>query len=131
MSLKTPRKSPSARERYAEVVMLASAEIALVCAMVLLFLLYSYGKDLFFALFVVGLTLVGSIFIRRSLQIAQIVLFISVLLIEMMVLLNAPPALPFVDFVGSEILLPIFVVFDVALVIYFIRSAGTAGETLA
>lgn len=109
--------------------MLASAEIALVATGAMLFLLYSYGQETPLSVFLLAVMLFCSFLIRRSLQAAQIILLLSVILMEFIIVINVGSRIPFVDFVGPEVLAPAFVIFDIVLVFSLVRNFGLSGET--
>ncbi len=118
----------SPRERYTKLLILASSEISLLTAVLLLFFIYSYGENLYLASFSLGMLLVGSLLIRHSIQIAQIVLVVSVLIVEVIFLLNAdlPSLLP--SWFTPDAVPVLIVLLDLVIIFQVIKSGGLPGE---
>lgn len=129
MAFGEKKRSLSARENFMRATMLASAEIALVATGAMLFLLYSFGQETILSVFLLAVMLLCSILIRRSVQSAQIILLLSVILMEFIIVINVGSRIPFIDFVGPEVLTPMFVIFDLVLVFSLVRNWGLSGET--
>gem|GEM_PF-6179069 len=121
-------QSMSPRERYTKLLILASSEISLLTAVLLLFFIYSYGENLYLASFSLGMLLVGSLLIRHSIQIAQIVLVVSVLIVEVIFLLNAdlPSLLP--SWFTPDAVPVLIVLLDLVIIFQVIKSGGLPGE---
>jgi hypothetical protein len=116
------------RERFMQLIIYASAEISLLTAVLLMFFLYSYGESINLAAFSLAVLLVGSVLLRHSVQVAQIVLILSILVSELIFLLNfkvtgglplgAPP----------EILPAGFLLFDLFILYVIVRNSALPGE---
>ena len=121
-------QSTTPRDRFTQLVVLASAEIALLTAVLLLFFIYSYGQNFQLSIFALGILLAGSLMIRHSLQVAQIVLVLSIVVVQLIFLLNIRYPPDMLSLFPSEVVPAAFVVFDIFLFMHILRNSAMPGE---
>lgn len=112
------------RDRFHRFVVMACSEISLLSAILLIFVIYNLGQSILLAAFSIAVLLVGSLVLRRGLAEAQIVLILSLLIMEVVVWLNIHFTIPIYGGIGPEILPPAFILLDAFVLLSILRLAG-------
>ena len=121
-------QSTTPRDRFTQLVVLASSEIALLTAVLLLFVVYSYGQNFQLSIFALGMLLAGSLMIRHSLQVAQIVLVLSIVVVQVIFLLNIRYPADMPSFFSPDMVPVVFALFDIFLFLHILRNSALPGE---
>lgn len=121
-------QSTTPRERFTQFIVLAIAEISLLAAVLLMFFIYSYGENLYLAVFSLGVLLVGSLLIRHSLQVAQIVMVLSIFTVQVIFMLNFKFGADMPDWLSPDYIPIAFVLADIIILVQIIRNSALPGE---